>query len=154
MRVVRAEAFAALLAEHALHQRAEDGRVDGPPVELRGLLQVEQFAAFQKDLGRFGKQLAVDVAGSRVSAVPILVAFLIEQLEEIPDVARRVRLRLSEQLVDRRLQRVGVEHPEVFGEQAPDDLHGEPLDLVDGRRTAVRERGVQLGDVAHGLGRQ
>src|SRR5665647_3083285 len=94
---------------------------------------MEQLLAGQADCRRMGEQVAVDVAGPGVVAGAVSVGLLVQQLEQVPDVPGRVGVHLAQQVRDHGLQRIAVEHPEVLGEEAPHDLHGEALDLVDRR---------------------
>ena len=151
MRVVRADLGAAVIAEHSFEERTEDCRVDLAPVELGGLLQMKKFRSIKVDGGRPGEQVTVDVSRTREATLPVVVAFLIEQLEKIADLLRGVGIVFLEQRLDGRLQRIPLEHPEIFSEETPDQLHGEALDLIDRGRRSVEHRAIELCDVTRGI---
>ena len=100
------------------------------------------------------EQLAVHIPRALVPPLAIMVALLVQQAEQVADVAGRIRLLLLEQRVDRVLQRVAVKHAEVFGEETPHHLHREALNLVDRRRATVGQGVVQGRNVGRRLGRE
>ena len=154
VRVVSAEPLAPLVAEHTLHEGSENGGVDRFPVELCRPAQLRQLCLVHEHGGRLCKQFAVDIPGARIPALSVVVTLLVEEGEQIADVACGIRILLLQQRIHGVLQRIAVEHAQVLGEQAPDKLHSETLDLVDWGRGTVGERRVQLRDVFRGLGGQ
>ena len=89
MGVVGAELPATVATQHALHQRAEDGRVDLAPVLLSSLGDQRQLVLVEVDLSGLGEQLAVDIAGACEHALTVMVALLVEYAEEHPDLGGR-----------------------------------------------------------------
>ena len=146
MGVVGAQLPTAVTTEHALHQRAEDGRVDLAPVMLGSLGDQGQLVLVEVDLGRLGEQLAVDVSSASEDSLTVVVALLVEDAEEHADLRGRRPRGVLSQGVDDVLQRIAVEHAQVLGEQRPDALQGEALDLVDRRGAAFLQRLVEQRD--------
>ena len=94
VRVVRTEALAALLAQYALHERPENGGVDRLPVELGRLSQVHKLIVIHEHRRGPGEQVAVHITRAGIAALAIVVALLVEQGEEVADVACRIRVLL------------------------------------------------------------
>jgi hypothetical protein len=85
VRVVHAELPATVVPQHALQQRAEDGRVDLAPVELLCVQQQPQLILVQRDLGRLSEQLSVDVGRAGQQSGAVVVARLVQNAEEEAD---------------------------------------------------------------------
>ena len=134
MRVVGAEPPLLVVAEPAFEQRAEDRRLDLPPLELRRVAQKLELVRRQVDVRRTLEEAAVRVRRPRVQAVlrPWSPGSL-SHVEELPELVGARSVRVRDQLFDHAREAVLGNLAEVLGEQAPDASGG-------GSRGAPRSR--------------
>ncbi len=151
VRVVGAELVATFLTQHTLHEGTKNRGVDRAPVKFRSPTKVLEFASIHENGRRMFEKLTVHIPGALVTPLPIVVALLVEQRKQVADIARRIRLLLLQQCVNGVLQRVAVQHPQIFSEQAPHHLHREALDFVRWGSGPVGQRVIESRDVGRCL---
>lgn len=149
--VMRAELPPPLVPETGFHQRAEDRRVDQPPVEFDRPPERLELGGQQVNLGRSGEQLAVHVPGAGQDPLPAVVVGVVEDVEERAHLGIGRALGMDDQVADDALDRLVLQHPEVLGEETPHELHDERPQRLRGGGPPGDEGLVEIADDPRGV---